>query len=372
MAIAGFISLWLNRIQPFIVLLSVLLVNVMFSYFAPVEQVSVAQSILFPIVSFLLPFNVFLWVLLPEKGIHNKSYNVFVLTVFAVQAFAVYWLMNELPLQWIEWLSMPVVTGVSYYQLSFASSLMFLVAGFLLSLKLNYEKQLRVFNHSVVFILLLMAFALNQHIESGVLAWTSTVVGLIILLSLVFDAHHIAYTDELTGLKGRRALIESFMGLGKRYSLAMVDIDHFKQFNDTYGHDVGDKVLRVVAKTLDTVNGGKAYRYGGEEFTLVFARKTPEEVVEELDRLRLAVAHQIITLDDKESKKSKKAAKTVNVNISLGVAQPDAEHTTPEQVMKFADEGLYKAKRTGRNKVVISKPKAAAKSSTKTAKAKKS
>ena len=291
----------------------------------------------------------------------NQTFNSLVLALFVLQAMFVYWLMNELPLQWIEWISLPVLPDLKLYHLSFASSLAFLVAGFVLSLKLNYDKQLRVFNHSVVFILLLMAFALNQHAQEGVLAWVSSVVGLIIILSLVFDAHHIAYTDELTGLKGRRALNESFMGLGKRYAIAMIDIDHFKNFNDTYGHDVGDKVLKMVASILDTVQGGKAYRFGGEEFTLVFANKSVDKVNSELERLRVAIANEVIYLNPKSNAKptkNKPEPKPVSVTISLGLAEPDAEHSTPEEVLKFADEGLYKAKKAGRNKLVhsVSKP----------------
>lgn len=357
MVIGGFVSLWLNRIQPLLVLLSVLLVNVLFSYYAPSEQVSIAQSVLFPVVSLMLPLNLFLWSSLPEKGVQNRSFNSLILAIFVIQAMFVYWLMNELPLHLIESISLPVLPDLKLYHLSFASSLAFLLAGFVLSLKLNYQKQLRVFNHSVVFILLLMAFALNQYTQEGVLAWISSVVGLMVVLSLVFDAHHIAYTDELTGLKGRRALNESFMGLGKRYAIAMVDIDHFKNFNDTYGHDVGDLVLKMVASILDTVQGGKAYRFGGEEFTLVFSNKSVDKVNEELERLRVAVANEVIYLNPKSNAKptkNKAQPKPVSVTISLGLAEPSSEHSTPEEVLKFADEGLYKAKKQGRNKLVHS------------------
>lgn len=84
-----------------------------------------------------------------------------------------------------------------------------------------------------------------------------------------------AYQDELTSLPGRRALKEYLLKLGSEYTIAMFDIDHFKKFNDTHGHDVGDQVLRMVASKLATVSGrGKSFRYGGEEFTLVFSEKS--------------------------------------------------------------------------------------------------
>ncbi|WP_321323760.1 GGDEF domain-containing protein [Thiomicrorhabdus sp.] len=361
MVIGGFISLWLNRIQPFLVLFSIFLVNLLFFYFAPSEQVSIAQSVLFPVVSLLLPLNIFLWSLLPEKGVHHRQYNGFVAAAFLLQALFFYWLMTELPLAWVASIAQPVFPGSKLYHLTFASTLAFLIAGFVLSMKLNSLRQLRIFNHSVVFILLLMAFALNQYHQLGVMAWVSSIAGLIIILSLVFDAHHIAYTDELTGLKGRRALNESFMSLGKRYAIAMVDIDHFKQFNDTYGHDVGDQVLKMVAATLDTVSGGKAYRFGGEEFTLIFKNKSIDSIIHELERLRVDIAKEVVYVQVEDATntakrgKAKPAVKEVSVTISLGLAVPDKKHTTPEQVLKFADEGLYKAKRAGRNKLVVAK-----------------
>jgi len=354
--LGGFVSIWLNRIQPFMILFSLLVVNAMFAYFTPSDQVSIAQSVLFPIVSLLLPLNLFLSGFLAEKGVHNRLFNMFIFVIFVLQALFVYWFMTELPLKWIEWISLPVAEGLTDYHLSFASTLLFLVAGFFLSLKLSYDKQLRVSNHAVVFILLLMGFALNQHMHQGVFALVSSMVGLIVILSLVFDSHHIAYTDELTGMKGRRALNESYMALGKNYAIAMVDIDHFKQFNDRYGHDVGDVVLKMVASILDTVSGGKAYRFGGEEFTLVFRGKSIEQVEGELERLRVDISNEPIYVDEVGPKKKNKKSnsKPVHVTISLGLAEPDETHKTPELVLKFADEGLYKAKEAGRNQLIRS------------------
>ncbi len=356
-AIGVFVSIWLNRIQPLLLIVSIILVNFVLAYYAPMEQESIAKTVLFPIVSFLLPFNIFLWALLPEKGVQNRGINFFVISLIALQACFVYWFMNEMPLDWVVELSKPVVPGLDYYTLPFMSSFMFLVAGFSVSLKLQKQVQLKIFDHSVLFILLLMGFALNQYLHAGVLQWVSTVAMLMVQLALLFDSHHIAYTDELTGLKSRRALNEAFMSLGKKYSIAMVDIDFFKQFNDTYGHDLGDIVLKMVASTLDGVRkGGKAYRFGGEEFTLLFKNRRVEEIKDELERLRQEVEAEVIeVIEAGASGKGKKQpqAKLVNVTVSMGVAEPSKQHPTPQEVVKYADEGLYKAKKTGRNRVIV-------------------
>ena len=99
-------------------------------------------------------------------------------------------------------------------------------------------------------------------------------LAMIYLFTILIDSYFLAYRDELTGLASRRALYNLVLSLGRKYSVAMLDIDHFKKFNDTYGHDVGDQVLRLVAAKMARVSGGgKVFRYGGEEFTIVFPRK---------------------------------------------------------------------------------------------------
>jgi len=90
-------------------------------------------------------------------------------------------------------------------------------------------------------------------------------------LAIIKDSYSKAYLDDLTGLPGRRALNENLARLEGNYSIAMVDIDFFKQFNDTYGHNVGDEVLKFISVIIKNVSGGgKAFRYAGEEFTILF------------------------------------------------------------------------------------------------------
>lgn len=120
------------------------------------------------------------------------------------------------------------------------------------------------------------------------------VVGLVILhlaTVVVLDSYYLAYRDELTGLPSRRALNKLALVLGRQYTVAMLDVDHFKKFNDTYGHDIGDQVLKLVATKLSKVKrGGRVFRYGGEEFTVVFPRKDLGQILDELDTLRQSVA----------------------------------------------------------------------------------
>ena len=182
---------------------------------------------------------------------------------------------------------------------------------------------------------------------------------IIITAAVLFSLYSLSYIDELTGLPARRAYNEFTAALGKKYSIAMTDIDHFKKFNDKYGHDTGDEVLKLVAKTLSKVKGGgKVFRFGGEEFVIVFNGKIKKDTIPFLEEIRELIQNTPFTVrNPKSRKKFKKSGKksgtgkgTVKITISIGVSDSALE-TKPFAVMKQADKALYKAKKGGRNKV---------------------
>ncbi|MHB2019057.1 MAG: GGDEF domain-containing protein [Candidatus Xenobia bacterium] len=184
--------------------------------------------------------------------------------------------------------------------------------------------------------------------------------GLIGLISLIQFSYGLAFLDELTGLPARRALRQQLAGLSGRYTIAMVVVDHFKNFNDTYGHDVGDQCLRMVASRLARVtDGGRAYRYGGEEFTVLFPGKTVRDAWDALEELRLEIETHPMVLrgPDRPSKKPKETRprsgplSKVTVTVSIGVAERGDRSPRPDDVLKAADKALYKAKKKGRNQV---------------------
>jgi diguanylate cyclase (GGDEF)-like protein len=198
-------------------------------------------------------------------------------------------------------------------------------------------------------------------ITSDVFAWLTT-AGVIVTAAVLQDSYRLAFRDELTGLPGRRVLNERLMGLEGNYTIAMLDVDHFKEFNDTWGHDVGDQVLKLVASRLRCVGGGgKAYRYGGEEFTIVFPGKRVLEVLTRAEALRKdieAYEMQIRAADHPGSAQAGKVRNAgdaapilISVRVSIGVAEKNDRRATPDAVIKAADEALYRAKSAGRNRV---------------------
>jgi GGDEF domain-containing protein len=208
------------------------------------------------------------------------------------------------------------------------------------------------------------ALACNDFPSPGTFVWFCTTAGAVVAIAVVQDSYRMAFYDELTSLPGRRALNERLAALEGNFTVAMVDIDHFKAFNDTWGHDVGDQVLRLVAARLQRVGaGGKAYRYGGEEFTIVFSGKRATSLRYHLEALRKDIETYRLML--RESGLPRNAmrrrnltasptpsVKWISVTISMGVAERADRMDAPERALEAADQALYRAKEEGRNRVV--------------------
>jgi two-component system cell cycle response regulator len=163
----------------------------------------------------------------------------------------------------------------------------------------------------------------------------------------------LAVTDQLTGLHNRRymwgrlrALVERAAQGGDPVAVLALDIDHFKQINDTYGHDVGDEVLREFAVRLaSNVRAiDVAVRHGGEEFLVVMPDTQIEDAHRIAERIRLHVAGSPFRVAGAEE--------ALNVTISVGVAASQPDELKPDGLLKRADAAMYEAKTSGRNRVI--------------------
>jgi two-component system cell cycle response regulator len=159
--------------------------------------------------------------------------------------------------------------------------------------------------------------------------------------------------DELTGLYNRTYFLNqvaSLAGFGALHGLGlgilMLDIDHFKKVNDTYGHDVGDIVLREVAKVLreSTRSEDLVARYGGEEFTLALPVAAPDLAAERAERIRETLAERTIAARKQELR--------ITASIGLAYAQPGTFRSA-NSLITIADHSLYQAKKSGRDRVVF-------------------
>jgi diguanylate cyclase (GGDEF)-like protein len=234
------------------------------------------------------------------------------------------------------------------------ASLLCGVAAALSLLRWTFTGRPMEFGLVVVLALAAAAFGFGGTRESILLFGAAAATG---ILAVLYASYRMAFIDPLSALPNRRALDETLMRLSGKYALAMVDIDHFKQFNDTYGHDAGDVVLRTVARALRRHAGGATYRYGGEEFCVVYEGRRARSAAAGAEAAREAVQALRIAVPAPAPKRGrissiKRPEVDVSVTISIGLATRAEGRRQVGEVLKAADQALYRAKGKGRNRVV--------------------
>lgn len=314
--------------------------------------------------SLLIPGNLFLFCFMRERGVFTHSGRMR-LGFVALQVLVVFWVVrypqdySAIP----ELIARPLFAGPALWQgmtIPQLGLLFFAIGGGLISIRVLKRKN--PIDVALLGTLVALGIVLNRIGDDFVPPLFVTAAVLLLTIGVLQDSHSMAFSDDLTGLPSRRALNEQVMGLGRRYVVAMLDVDHFKRFNDTYGHDVGDQVLRMVgAKIAAVKGGGKPFRYGGEEFTVIFPRRNLKEVTPHLEELRQAIGSYQLWIrgsdrpKDAEAGKAKRggtgSGKSVSVTISIGVAASGDSMNSPAEVIKAADKALYRAKQRGRNQI---------------------
>jgi diguanylate cyclase (GGDEF)-like protein len=302
---------------------------------------------------FLLPLNIALFASLSERGTVTPS-GLLKIALIAVESVGVVMLGEvrggplEAFLRWGQDADGPSWIPLGQ-QLSFAAASLTLL-GLVMFRRTRVEAGL--------LLALVAAFVgLRQTGKNEETLFYFGAAGLILFYEALEHGYEAAHRDELTGLPGRRTLKELMSHLGGRYAVAMCDVDHFKAFNDTYGHDAGDQVLKFVASMISRVRGGaRAFRYGGEEFTVVFPGRSATEARPFVELLREAIAASGFRLrgprdPDKKTEHAPEPGpvKSVTITISIGVAENSKKLSTPELVLEAADGALYRAKESGRN-----------------------
>lgn len=321
---------------------------------------AVDENLVSLVIGTLLALNFFWIAFIPERGVISSMANL-ASFIFAVEAGMVLFILSIPTLA-------PVLNVILSYQLPhfIPETSLSLVTIVLVGLAAAVILARAIWVQSIIDAGLLVAllaaiFGVNDIGHNQAEALFFATAALILQVTIIRDSHARVYTDELTGLPARRALDEQLMRLGKQYVIAMVDIDHFKRFNDEFGHAVGDQALRFVAVLLAQTRGrAQAFRYGGEEFTILFRGKTMEEVWTYIDQTRDRIEKARFTIRSPDRPKDKPhnpkgpgSKKTVSVTVSIGAAQPDADHLHPLEVLKEADKQLYSAKAAGRNRTAI-------------------
>jgi diguanylate cyclase (GGDEF)-like protein len=350
----------------FFALLIVALSDRALVWLAPtLSSVGIHRAI-FDAVALLLPLNLLALSFMRDRGIVSPRGRRRVAFIVAqVAAVATVILVHPVQVRAASLLQGEIIPR-SYSEWSHMSQpalIVFLLAG---AVMLVYLIDRRRPVESGLFWALVTAFiALNfggaNHLSSAYFASG----GLILSIAVLETSYTLAYRDELTQLPSRRALNDALAKVGDQYAVAMVDVDHFKQFNDTYGHETGDQVLQMIASRLeDVTGGGKAFRYGGEEFAVIFPNSTVDGAYPSLETLRKSIEETPFKVREsdrrKEGRGKKKKQKRgrgknqVQVTVSIGAAGCDRQKLPSDQVLGAADKALYRAKNNGRNCTSVS------------------
>lgn len=313
----------------------------------------------FTLLSVLVPANILLLSMLSERGMFTR-YGLLRVAILLGQAavgalLVIYW---PAPLHRFAEVSLVDMAWITQSAIPQIAIVVILLIAIIMLVRLVLDRSAG--NAGVLGALAATTLALHFSATPWAPQVYLAASGFLLLVTVIQESHGLAYRDQLTRLPSRRALEDNLPSLGRRFTVAMVDIDHFKKFNDRYGHDVGDDVLRFVAARLERVGGGgKAFRYGGEEFTIVFRRKRLERVLAHLETLREQIQDSRLALRGKDrpaqkprkKPRSSRAPRKVSVTVSIGVAERSEKARTAREVIKAADQALYRAKRKGRNRV---------------------
>lgn len=305
-------------------------------------------DLLFFCTGVLVPLNTLFFASTQEKGIFSAAGKVKMLLLALQSALVIYCLLFQET--WLTLLKAYAVFPVNIQRNLAPDDLVAVLFILCLIVFILQDFFKRDSNRSVHFFSLAMLFM--AFLKPNDVLWYSLFLsgsGLYHLLTLIKKSYTMAYLDDLTGIPGRRALHEDLQKLSGIFTLAMVDIDHFKQFNDKHGHDVGDEALRHVARTIKrALRGGRIYRFGGEEFTVIYPGKDTAHALINLEEIRRRVETEPLIHPIPSGKTS--GSRKLPLTISLGLSESSVD-SRPSEVLKLSDQALYRAKEKGRNQV---------------------
>lgn len=363
-AVGLFLSVHFHRGRPFLALLMLVLFYWSSGTLVANEQFEPGRNALYQATVLLFPINMLLFTLMSERGILSTAGRLRFVFLF-LQAGGAVWLFRTHFTELLPYINrtfkfLPLFDFLLVPQPALLAGAVCFIA--IAALALIRQAPI---DSGMLGVLAAFFIAGNWLKNSDIHSAYSAAGALILTLSVLRDSYNMAFRDDLTGIPSRRSLNESLNGLGRRYTIAMLDVDHFKRFNDTYGHDAGDQVLKMVArKMMDVGGGGKVYRYGGEEFTVIFSGRRMDEALPHLEELRQAIADYRMALRNDDRPTEQKQGKglrgradgrdkrsQVSVTVSIGVAESGEDARSAAEVIKAADRALYKAKNRGRNQV---------------------
>jgi GGDEF domain-containing protein len=314
----------------------------------------------------IVPANILASLIQPERGVFHHHNHRWLLVIIA-ELLGVLWIASagRSDLSGVAWIGVFDHWALNSPPTPLVGRLLFAIA-FAAAMWRSHPKppaiEPRALDIGLAGALVAFFIAAEWASSPALFAAFMTAAGTVLFVAVLQETHRLAFVDELTSLPGRRSLSERMAALGPVFTVALADVDHFKKFNDVHGHDIGDQVLKLVAARLAEVQGGgQAFRYGGEEFCVIFEGRTAAEALPHLEAIRASIETYRMAVRGEERPRDPQAGtrlrgasvplQQISVTISIGVAGRTGPEEKPAAVIKAADQALYRAKHAGRNRV---------------------
>ena len=363
---AGAMALWFNRGRAFIAAMSMFCAYAGYRY--ALDFGAFSAKVTYTALVVLVPANVLASLMQAERGVYHHHNHRWLLVIIA-ELLLVLWMASagRSELSGVAWIGVFDHWALNRPPTPLVGRLLLALA-FAAAMWRSHPKppaiEPRALDVGLAGSLGAFFIAAEWATSPALFAAFMTAAGAMLFVGILQETHRLAFADELTGLPSRRALQERLPALGPVCAVAMADVDHFKKFNDVHGHDIGDQVLKLVAARLAEVEGGGvAFRYGGEEFCVIFEGSTAAEALPHLEAIRASIEDYQMAIRGDERPRDAQAGtrlrgvtppqKMLSVTVSIGVAERRDLDMKPMAAIKLADEALYRAKKAGRNRVSL-------------------
>ncbi len=356
------LALRFKRIWLLLAIFFLALANLLLQLFATDAGVSAGEGrLVFNAVSFLLPFNLYLFSFMKKRGVLTWQSIWFLGGIF-LQGCGVAYIYRYQNLGASVLLEYPYINWSLLEHIPLSQPALFVYGIVFLYFIARYIRIREAIERAFFWALILTFSALVVNRIGPASSIYFATAGLILVISMIENIYLEGFRDELTDLPTSQVLIGNLSKLKAGYTLAMIEIDHFKKLKENHGRKVSKQIIRMVGSKLAIVTGGMPFRYGDCVFLVAFPGMFVQETMPRLEKLRITIKESGFILPSrKRFRKTKKILNGLKIHpnkiplsVSIGVAETSDLDISPQQVIKSVEEALYFAKREGRDRISTS------------------
>jgi GGDEF domain-containing protein len=353
------LALHFKRTWLLLAIFILVLANLLLQLFATDIAVSTgAGRLVFNAVSLLLPFNLYLFTFLNKRGAITLQ-SICFLGGILLQGGGVAYIFRYQNLGASALLEYSYINWSLLEHIPLSQPALFVYGIVFLYFLARYIRIREAIECAFFWALILTFSALVVNKIGPASSIFFAMAGLILVISVIENIYFEGFRDELTDLPTSQVLIGNLSKLKTGYTLAMIEIDHFKKLKDNHGRKVSKQIIRMVGSKLASVTGGMPFRYGDAVFLVVFPGMFVQETMPRLEKLRITIKESgFMTPRQKDSHKRLKRLKGLKIQpdkiplpVSIGVAEKIDLDIRPQQVIKSAEEALYFARKEGRDRI---------------------